>query len=807
MDVSNIEAEVRERASRRVAERLKLAEDLQSLDQYRRETVRKSASSQARLKQTLQGQLEDVKRGLELLARAKADTTGIHDDIQEAEDVYAACSALADHVAAAGRISQERNELKVTMEQLDRVFGVPETVTAIKELLEDGGPRPDLLEVHSLMTGLQEARAHLMAQLAAQTQKKRGSAAAVKTYFKGLAECEELLVTALDTGHDPIELAQADPEYLVSILRIIEREDQREQEVCTASATTRGAAAAAAATTPSSFGGGTAGSAAAAANARPKVLVGLKKRYYAGVESTIKARFETRLGGCGSVDAFLRGVEGFYFQDLLVAKDVLPRCFPPGEEIFTFFFSQYHSRLCLMTEHMQGSEDIDPSEIMMLLNWVPVYNNEIGVRLGVEATDLGQQLLGCGEDELRGHYLRIISKKLGDWCGNLVRIEAERWQEEVNEEEPEEEPQPPSSVDGMYLTDAPVILFQMIDQQVNVAFQPGGGVDFADRLLRQCFTTLKSFHAEYVARLLVVQRVVRAGQEQAPMLPELMMAATNNNAQARKYMAQVQAKIEEHIGEDDEVRLKAISAETRQISQGFHRVALLSCGILVDIVFADLTDIISQLFVQKWMRSGKALETVFATLNDYGGDFEEHMSRAYYEHVMMRCQNELLVAYVQAMLKRKINIRTEDDRESLISRLEEETNLIRRSFERYGVGEDEEGRDPALVLVYIRQLMEANSAMIAVGWQKLRVEYPDVTLHHLEAILTVREDFSTKEARQYVRQLVKKEGREREQDDGEGDGAGEDDQIKVISRENAFFGRITVNTSANYSKGAKDDKE
>lgn len=63
------------------------------------------------------------------------------------------------------------------------------------------------------------------------------------------------------------------------------------------------------------------------------------------------------------------------------------------------------------------------------------------------------------------------------------------------------------------------------------------------------------------------------------------------------------------------------------------------------------------------------------------------------------------------------------------------------------MAEDEEGNDPTMVLVYIRQLMVANRSMIAVGWQKLKVEYPDVTLHHLEAILTIREDFQTKEVR------------------------------------------------------------
>jgi len=158
----------------------------------------------------------------------------------------------------------------------------------------------------------------------------------------------------------------------------------------------------------------------------------------------LASRFDDRIGSCESVDSFLRGVEGFYFQDLLVAKEDLPSRFPPGENIFQYFLSQYHNRLCLMTEQLQSSADIDPQEIMMLLNWVPVYNSEMVVRLGVDVGSLGQQLLGCGDDELRGHYLQVMTGKLSSWCSNLVRIEAEKWFQE-----PSEEDEPPDMVEGM----------------------------------------------------------------------------------------------------------------------------------------------------------------------------------------------------------------------------------------------------------------------------------------------------------------------------------------------------------------------
>lgn len=246
-----------------------------------------------------------------------------------------------------------------------------------------------------------------------------------------------------------------------------------------------------------------------------------------------------------------------------------------------------------------------------------------------------------------------------------------------------------------YMTDAPVILFQMIDQQVDVAFQPGGGSEFASALLRHCFTTLKTFHAEYIANLMKVEAVLKNGQEQATHLPEFLMAAVNNNAKARVYISQVQAKIEEHLEAEIQVNEAEVMQELKRISQGFHRVSSMAVELLVELVFADLADACLQLYNQKWMRANTAIETIFATLNDYGGDFEEHVTPAYYTAIMSKCRTELLVAYIQAMLKKKLNVRSEDDREVFISRLEEETNLIRTAFVRWAGPQRLVPRQPA----------------------------------------------------------------------------------------------------------------
>jgi hypothetical protein len=54
----------------------------------------------------------------------------------------------------------------------------------------------------------------------------------------------------------------------------------------------------------------------------------------------------------------------------------------------------------------------------------PLYlSQEITEKLGIDRTELPQQLLGSTADELRNMYLSVIGSKLQAWCRSLVDTE------------------------------------------------------------------------------------------------------------------------------------------------------------------------------------------------------------------------------------------------------------------------------------------------------------------------------------------------------------------------------------------------
>lgn len=65
------------------------------------------------------------------------------------------------------------------------------------------------------------------------------------------------------------------------------------------------------------------------------------------------------------------------------------------------------------------------------------------------------------------------------------------------------------------------------------------------------------------------------------------------------------------------------------------------------------------------------------------------------------------------------------------------------------------------VIPAICHVAETNSALLHAEWKKLKADFPDATLHHLEAILSMREDMAPKDIRKLIiEQIVKKAGDE-----------------------------------------------
>ena len=130
---------------------------------------------------------------------------------------------------------------------------------------------------------------------------------------------------------EPIELVRAAPSRLVTLLRIVEREQARDTE----------------------------------GEATGRAAKGLRLKFFEKLEASIDIRFDTKLfDTLNSVTRFLHSFKAFFLEDLRTVRDELPHRFPPEYQIFEFYVAQYHSRLCVRIDKLQRSDKIDPWHIL-----------------------------------------------------------------------------------------------------------------------------------------------------------------------------------------------------------------------------------------------------------------------------------------------------------------------------------------------------------------------------------------------------------------------------------------------------------
>eukprot|EP00038_Savillea_parva_P030850 m.80871 g.80871 ORF g.80871 m.80871 type:complete len:904 (-) comp9374_c1_seq2:238-2949(-) len=757
-------------------------ESLDKVEQLKRRTQAKLTAVHSRLKATMQTQLDDVKQGMSLMNQAHVNVDVLKQNLDSVSEFYEACSALREHTDKVRVLASNRDELRALHEQIQSIFDLREDVAELMPQVTDG--QGNMLVVHNRIAQLEKCRDSLLSALP-----KTGAAqATVLDYFRDVKVLSDSFQMRLLTElSDPLgfqprsdEMPPMSGSRLVSWLRIVELEERSDMA------------------NPNGLD-------------RPK---GLRNKLFAKLEQVIECRFDDKLGTLKTVSNFLGRFKQFFYEDLeLVQSELVPR-FPPYYDIFDRFLDEYHTRLFQLVEEMKTGDSIDPSEIMSLLQWVPSYKEQMRKRLGIEVEQrFPQQLLGSsgGEAVMRAQYVAMLKAKLDKWCTNLLLMETAPWFETQGEQKP-----PDQGRDGLMLSHAPKNLFQMLHSQVDVAFTGGHGVKFVIDLLDACAATLLQFVEGYKAGLEKCYQTYfnEAGEPNGAPRPEYladyMMALINS---CHTISNECLPELVEKVRDLEPEELKNYQFFTRPAlaaRKALVGLVLNAVNLLATLVANDLSETFKGLLTPKWLRSRTIKDTILATIEDYGGQIEVCVHHTTVEMVMREIWKLVLVEYVRGWCERRFLCKTEADRKELVERFKLEGIEIRDKVEQF-IPEVHRDSLPELaelvrrvyrksrldnVIPAICHVAETNISLLNAEWKKLRADFPDATLHHLEAILTMREDMTGKDVRKAITdQIVKKSGDEYTRRSSTGEEGG------------AFFSLIRVPTTTEYYPKTKPDEK
>ncbi|BFZ21284.1 hypothetical protein BsWGS_24323 [Bradybaena similaris] len=689
LDLGRLEVEAKQAAAKHVASLLQRPDQLDKVDQYKRRVARKKASVEAMLKTAVQSQLDGVRTGLNQLQSALQDVYQIKQSLDEIEENYRIIEPLHSKLKSLKEENSRFCQLSAAQENLRHIFTVPESVSKTRELINEG----KLLQAHKHLSDLEVSRDDLLLALHRQPNQSPTDKNTLTHYF---SEVETL---STDLGKQLWVIIQRtllsvrrEPTMICTALRIIEREERMD------SAWSRKY-------DQTGF----------LPPGRPKKW---RAKCFEVLQNSIAARIEgsqleTRDQNKMWLVRHLEITRQLMIDDLKVVKTLLPPVFPPDYDVVKRYTRMYHRAL---STHLQELIDqrLEGNEIVSLLQWIGAYDSPELMRhpeLSIDVKELGPLLENSSIVHLRNQYLKNMKQNIAEWSRNTLRTDMKDW---IKEEPPDQDG------DGFFNTQLPVIIFQMMEQNLQVANIIGQ--DLVKKVLELFAEELNRFAQEYLTELQGFEERHLADRKE-PKYFVHYIANANNCLAFGEYMKELRKRYIKNEYEEE------IADDTEQIRKD---------------PFQQLTDRFLQL-AKFWMANSNGVETIIATWADYHRDFL-HLKPTMYEILLAKGQRRVIKEYLKALLSRKLSFKNYEERKASAEKICVEAEQIKHQFI------DMCGKlDVSLfdVLPHISECLKLkDSSMLFMEIMGFAQKYPDIRMEQLLTLILSRGDISRNDARQ-----------------------------------------------------------
>lgn len=451
--------------------------------------------------------------------------------------------------------------------------------------------------------------------------------------------------------------------------------------------------------------------------AKARVLKHYRAKIVKCIGQSIKDNFEEACAHYeNDMSAFLDSLTWMY-QDLLkIESDVVP-CFPASWGIYATYIREYHKTLNETIKKLLAAGP-ETSALLTLHAWLKEYKKNMK-ELEVPPELLQPPLLDGKEQTLIEDYLNLIVQKLDEWSANLMKTETETFTTRTD----------PLEVDGegLYGTQGTVILFQMVNQQVDLAMESGQGAILArvvtdiDRVMRGIQDQwTKVIEAEF-------KKQMEKPEEAPPGLVEYCIALANDQIKSADYAEALSSRIEPLVSEKYRV---TIIERLNDAIDGSLDVAKKCTQTLIDVIFNDLRPATKQLFQPAWYDG--ILRQIIETMRDYIADYQTFLSPSLFEVLIEDLLDAYLVTYLTALANcPKLRLPAAADR------MKDDVSEAFRFFSAYKKSKDLEADFE--VVEMILSLLEASKSMVFLSyWPFAKVHGPNIVF--VEGLMKARGD-------------------------------------------------------------------
>uniref|UniRef100_A0A668AWV4 Exocyst complex component 3 n=1 Tax=Myripristis murdjan TaxID=586833 RepID=A0A668AWV4_9TELE len=645
-------------AVQRVAGMLQRSDQLDKVEQYRRREARKKASVEARLKAAIQSQLDGVRTGLTQLHNALVDVKDIQSSLADVSKDWRQSINTIENLKDVKDAVVQHSQLASAVENLKNIFSVPEIVNETQLLIEQA----ELLQAHRKLMDLECSRDDLMYEQYRMDSKNTSDMNLIRIYFEDVqALSDELAKQLWMVLQRSMVTVRRDPTMLVSVVRIIEREEKIDRRMLDRKKQT-----------------------GFIPPGRPKQW---KDKMFKVLEGTVSTRIEGTQSVTREVDKMwlvrlLEITRKYVLDDLIVVKNLMVHTEMMG-----------HPELCA---------ECDVNELEPLLPQDVV-------------------------DELLSKYVQTFTSNITGWLRKALETDKKDWQKDT---------EPEADQDGYYQTTLPAIVFQMFEQNLQVAAQIDES--FKEQVLRLCLKQMNSFLIRYKEEA-VAYKEEHLRDRQLPQCYVQYMIAIINNCQTFKESIN---SLKRKYSQSSEPTMSDAAIE-----KTLNEVAKEGCQFLLDEVFLDLEHHLNELLTRKWLTGSHAVDTICVTVEDYFNDFNK-IKKPFNQEMTSEAHRRVVMEYIKAVMQKRITFKNADERREGADRMIKEADQFKFLFRKLAGGEDTDRLcDAIAAIAEVFKLTDPTLLYLEVT--TLVSKYPDIREEHILALLAVRGDAS-REMRQMI---------------------------------------------------------
>ncbi|SNX86018.1 related to SEC6 - protein transport protein [Melanopsichium pennsylvanicum] len=735
-------------SSNLVAEFLKSPDDLTKISALRKKLLKEQASLSAKLKLGAKEQLEATRDGLLKLQATRKDVAAIREAFAQIEALYTTSEgdevSISNHSDAnrsfrvISQVSQIHRNFVQTATTLEKLDALPNQISALAEMLQRSqddimGPATDLLPLHFHLSQLEAFRNETFQIARTCSADVRNTVSEFFAPLDGLIKAfDDYILVLAERTLDLVR--EGRPSVVIKFIKIIEKESREDERAAAIRLAKRANLE------------GAARFRSVVANAR--VIKLYRPKFVEAIDRATAELFDecwARFGADDTSLEFLGHLDWIYDDLRFVQSEVVP-LFPEDYKILRTFVKSYHKHLGSILRERILIKDPEASALLELYQFTQEYCKIITKEVGADKAWLEPTLLAGKEQSIIDDYLGLITKKIDEWTANLMS-------DEVREFVARQNP-PDEDNEGLYGLQGAAILFQMVNQQVDVAADSGQ----ASVLAKVVDHAAKAMHSTQATWLRVLesefkkQREAKSPEDVVGGLVEYVIALANDQLKSADYAEALIARLEPMVSKKYQA---GIREAVDNALNGFLDVSKRCTQVLVDLVFADLQPAIKDLFTFPVWYSEGTMTMIVETMRDYTMDYSERLNPDLFDVLCGDMIDRFLVSYIGTL--RRVGsgkLRMPKASEQMRKDLDDAKNLF-LSFKK-----EEEVQEKFQVLDAILGMLTSSATMVFLPYWSFAKAH-GAHLGFLESVMKARDDLKKDDVNglmESARRKVKSEG-------------------------------------------------